>query len=141
MIDFALVTLDGTKFKHEVYEVIVPTPDGYMAILPGHIPIVSLVSGGAVSVRKNPKDRDEQLEVYAVSGGVINVEMNYVRVLVDTADHSDEINEQAASAAVTAARKLVAEAKDQVELNKAREMLGREATRLGVAQLRRHKHQ
>ncbi len=140
MIDFALVTLDGTKFKHDVYEVIVPTPDGYMAVLPGHIPLVSLIEAGAVSVRRSAHDRDEQLEVYAVSGGVINIDNNQVRVLVDAADHSDEINEQAAHEAVDAAQKLLAEAKDQVELDRARALAEHQAARLHVAELRRRHH-
>jgi F-type H+-transporting ATPase subunit epsilon len=140
MIDFALVTLDGTKFNQEVYEIIVPTPDGYIAVLPHHIPLVSLVTGGVVSVRQKSADRDDQLEIYAVNGGVINIEDNRVRVLVQEADQSDEINEQAAREAHKVAMELYAAAKDQTELRKAQVMIEHEQARLHVAELRRRKH-
>ena len=140
MIDFALVTLDGTKFNQEVYEIIVPTPDGYIAVLPHHIPLVSLVTGGVVSVRQKSADRDDQLEIYAVTGGVINIEDNHVRVLVEEADQSDEINEQAAREAHKVAMELYATAKDQTELRKAQVMIEHEQARLHVAELRRRKH-
>lgn len=139
MIDFALVTLDGTKSKQDVYEIILPTPDGYMAVLPHHIPLVSLVSAGVVSVRSTAHTRDDELEIYAVSGGVIDIEDNHVRILVDEASASDDVNEQAAQAAYEAARRMLAEAKTQVELAEAQTMVDREAARLHVATLRRHK--
>ena len=140
MIQFSLVTLDGTKSDHEVYEVILPTPDGYMAVLPHHIPLVSLVSAGVVSVRPTAQTRDDELELYAVSGGVIEIEDNRARILVDEASASDEVNEQAAREAIEAARRMLAQAKTHVELADAQAMVEREAARLHVAELRRHKH-
>ena len=139
MIDFALVTLDGTKSKKDVYEIIVPTPQGYMAVMPHHVPLVSLVSGGVVSVRKNQGDRDEQLEVYAVSGGVIEVEDNHVRILVNEADQSEEVNEEAARKAHEEALALLAKATEKHELDKAQALVEHQAARLHVAELRRRR--
>lgn len=140
-IHFELVSLDGVKFSDDVYEIILPTPDGEIAVLPNHIPLVSLASPGVISVRRRLNDPDSQLEIYATNGGVIEVVGNTLRVLVDDADHADEINEQEAQKAFEKAQQLVKEAKDKVELGQAQSLMDRQAVRLKVAGLRRHHKQ
>lgn len=139
MIRFELVTLEGTKFSEDVYEVVLPTPQGYIGVFPFHIPIVSIACPGVISVRHKQTDRDDQMEYFATNGGVIEVEGNNVKVLADEADHEAEINEQEAQKAFEQAQKLRAEAKDQVELNQAQNLIDRHAVRLKVAELKRHR--
>lgn len=139
MIHFELVTLDGTKFAQEVYEVILPTPDGHIAVLPHHIPLVSLATPGVITIRHNQKDSDNKLEYFATNGGVIEVLDNVVRVLADAADREDEINEQEAQKAFERAQKMVKEAKTPVELSQAQSLMDRHTVRLRVAELRRRK--
>lgn len=139
MIHFELVTLDGTKFSEEVYDIILPTPQGYIGIFPHHIPLVSLASPGIISVRRNQRDRDDQREYFATNGGAIEILDNVVRVLVDEADHEDEINEKEAQQAFEKAQALRATAKDRLSLEQAQSSVDREATRLKVADLRRRR--
>lgn len=139
MIHFELVTLDGTKFGEDVYEVILPTPQGYIGVLPNHSPLVSIASHGVISVRRKPGDRDDQMEYFATNGGAIEILNNKVRVLVDEADHEAEINEQEALKSFERAEKLRSEAKDQVSLNEAQSLIDRSQVRIQVAQLRRRK--
>ena len=70
MIKFELVTLAGTKFSKEVYEVVLPTADGYIAIFPSHMPLVSIATPGVISVRHKLGDPEEKLEYFATNGGV-----------------------------------------------------------------------
>jgi F-type H+-transporting ATPase subunit epsilon len=139
MITFQLVTLSGTKFSEQVHEVVLPTADGYIAVFPNHMPLVSIASAGVISVRRKSGDDDAKLEHFAGNGGVIEINDNTVRVLVDEADHADEINEQEAKKAYEEARKLASEARDTVSLQHAQSIVDRQATRLRVAELRRHK--
>lgn len=139
MIHLVLVTLTGTKFDDDVYEVILPTLDGEIGVLPGHMPLFSVATSGVISVKRNPQDQEWQREYFAVSGGVIEVLDNTLRVVVDEADHAAEINEAEADAAHQRAQQLKAEAKDQVSLEHAQALVDRSAVRLQVAQLhRRH---
>lgn len=140
MIRFELVSLDGVKFSDDVYEIILPTPDGEIAVLPNHIPLVSLASPGVIAVRHKPNDGDSQLDYFATAGGVIEVTDNTLRVLVDEADHADEIHEQEAQKAFEKAQELAKQAKTKVELSHAQNLMDRHAVRLKVAGLRRHKH-
>lgn len=138
MITFNLVTLNGVKFGDLVHEVILPTPDGQIAVFTDHMPLVSLVSPGVISIRKKDKDPDDFMEHYATNGGVVEIGENHLRVLVDEADQPDEISAAEAQKALEQAQKLRAEAKDQVSLDTAQGLIDRQAVRLKVAGLRRH---
>lgn len=137
MIKFELVTLSGVKFGQEVYEVTLPTLAGQIGVLPGHMPLISVVTTGVIGVRHNASDRDSQVEYYATAGGVVEVKDNTLRVLVDEADASSEISEAEAQEAIKKAQDMLKNAKDQVSLDKAKAMMDRSAVRLQVAGLRR----
>ena len=140
MFRFQLVALSGTKFDDDVYEVVLPTLDGEIGVLEGHMPLVSVATDGAIMVRRNPRDADRDREFFAVSGGAIDITNNVLRVLVDEADHANDINEAEAEAAMERAKRMKAEAKDQVSLDHAQTIVDRSATRLQVAGLKR-RHQ
>lgn len=140
MFHFQLVSLSGKKFDGDVHEVILPTLDGEIGVLGDHMPLVSVATNGAVIVRRQPRDSDNEREFFAVSGGAIEVADNSLRVLVDEADHADSINQAEAEAAMERARKMKAEAKDQLSLDHAQALVDRQAVRLQVAGLRR-RHQ
>lgn len=139
MIRFELVTLDGSKFGEDVYEIVLPTADGYIAVFPEHMPLVTLATPGVISVRRKAGDPDTRLEYFATNGGVIEIGNNHVRVLVDEADREDEINEQEAQKAFDVAQNMQRQAGDRVSLEHAQALVDRQASRLRVAELRRRK--
>ncbi len=134
---FQLVTLRGTKVDQDVYEVILPTAAGEIAVFPGHEPLVSIAVPGAIGVRYAKGDADSKLDYFAVSGGVIEVTPESLKVLVDEADSGDDIVESESKVALERALKMRDNAKDQVELEKAHQLVDRHAVRLKVADLRR----
>ncbi|MEI6751022.1 MAG: ATP synthase F1 subunit epsilon [Candidatus Saccharibacteria bacterium] len=139
MIRFELVTLSGLKFAGDVYEVLLPTMEGEIGVLDGHMPLVSVATHGVVSVRRNSSDRDDMMESYATNGGVIEVKDNVLRVLVDEADHETDIDETEVQRAITEAKRLKSQAKDQVSIEHAQSLIDRHEVRLQVAGLRRRK--
>ena len=140
MVHLQLITLAGTKFDEDVYEVLLPTMAGQIGVLPGHMPLISVAQPGVISVRRGEHDLDIAMEHFAVSGGVVEVLDNTLRVLVDDADHAEDINEAEAQAAHERALKIKAEATDEVSLENAQKLVDRSAVRLQVAGLkRRHK--
>jgi F-type H+-transporting ATPase subunit epsilon len=139
MIHFELVTLDGIKFRKDVYEVMLPTPDGQIAIFQHHAPLVSQASPGIIAIRRQEKDDDDHLEYFATNGGVVEVLDNGVRLLADEADREDEINEQEAQKAYEQAQQLLRQAKDQIALDKAQNLIDRSRVRIQVANLRRRR--
>ncbi len=135
-----LITLLGTKLDRDVYEVIIPTTDGEIAVFPGHEPLVTVALSGALAVRYQKVDPNDALDYFAISGGVVEVSQTGVRILVDEADHGDDIIEAESKAALDRAVSMRDNAKDQVELEKAHQLVDRHAVRLKVAELRRRHH-
>jgi len=134
-----LTTLLGVKIDQAVYELIVPTADGEIAIFPGHEPLVTLAVPGAIAVRYKKTDDDSRLEYFAISGGIVEISQTAVRVLVDESDHGDDIIEAESRAALERAIELRDNAKDQLELEKAHQLVDRHSVRLKVAELHRHR--
>jgi F-type H+-transporting ATPase subunit epsilon len=138
-MDFELITLGGSKVNEQVYEVILPTADGEIAVFPHHEPLVSVASPGVIAVRRDKQHSDDRMEFFAVSGGIIEIGNNRVRVLVDEAEHGDDIVEAETRAALDRAFKMRDSATDQVELEKAHQLVDRHAVRLKVADLHRRR--
>jgi F-type H+-transporting ATPase subunit epsilon len=138
MIHLKLVTLTGVKLDADVAEVLLPTIDGQIGVLTDHMPLMTVATDGIISVRHNEKDQDSQMENFAAYGGVIEISNNNLRVLVDEADRADEINEAEAQKAYDRAQKMKAEAKDQISLENAQQLIDRQAVRIKVAELHRH---
>lgn len=136
-----LITLNGVRVDQDIYELMAPTLAGEIAVFPGHEPLVTLAVPGALQVRNKKNDVDSELELFAISGGIIEINPQSIRVLVDEADHGDDIIEAESQAALDRALKLRDEAKDQVELDRARQLIDRHQIRLQVADLhRRRRH-
>ncbi|HEV7454629.1 MAG TPA: ATP synthase F1 subunit epsilon [Candidatus Saccharimonadales bacterium] len=136
-MNFELVTLDGVKFKADAYSAILPTASGQITVLPGHEPLLTQLVPGIIIIRRNKSDADYHLEHYATYGGVAEIGKAGVRILVDEATHGDEINVAEAQKAHAEAARLLKDAKNQVELDRAQTMFARQAVRLEVAEIRR----
>lgn len=136
-MNLELITLTGTQLDQPAYEVVLPTVEGEIAVFPGHEPLIAVAVPGAISVRYNKADHDNKLDYFAISGGVIEITGTSVRVLVDEADHGEDIIEAESKAALDRAVAMRDTAKDQVELEKAHQLVDRHAVRLKVAGLRR----
>lgn len=139
MMHLQLITLEGVSVDTDIYELIAPTEVGEIAVFPGHESLVTLAAPGALAVRFEKKDKDSELEYYAISGGVIEINPGEIRILVDEADRGDEITEAETKEALERAQKLKAEAKNQVDLEKASQLIDRSMVRLRVAELHRRR--
>lgn len=137
MIHIELVTLTGVKLRESVHEVLLPTPQGQIAVFKNHAPLVSIAATGVISVRRKDNHTDDMMEHYAIDSGIIEIADDTVRVLVDEADKDSEVSTKEVEEALTRAKKMRAEAKDQVSLDKAQSLVDRQASRLKIADLKR----
>ena len=69
----------------------------------------------------------------------MEISQERIRILVDEADHGDDIIEAETKAALDRAVKLRDETDDQVEREKAHQLIDRHLVRLKVAELQRRK--
>ena len=132
-----LITLLGVKIDHDIYEIVIPTVDGEIGVFPGHEALVTVAKTGALTVRYHKGDPDDKLDFFAISGGVVEINQERVRILVDEAESGDDIIEAQSKTALERALKLRETAANQVELEKAHQLVDRHMVRLKVADLRR----
>jgi ATP synthase F1 epsilon subunit len=140
MIHFQLVSTRGTKFDGDVYEVLVPAQGGTIALFEDHMPLISACQPGVISVRKKPSDSDDDMESFATSGGVVQIDGKIVRFLSDEVTSSEELSEAEVEAAQKRAEELMANAGNQVALHEAKRMLQHTSAKLHVARMKRRKH-
>ena len=136
-MNLKLVTLGGVKLDETVYSVTIPTIDGEISVLPSHEPLVTVARDGVITVRRTKETQEE--EFFAISGGGVEIDQTGVRILVDEADHGDDIIEAETQAALERAIAARDNADDQIEREKAKQLIDRHLVRLKVADLQRHK--
>lgn len=142
MIRLKLITLHGVHFDDDVYEAVIPTKAGDIAIYGGHAPLLSVAAPGVIAIRKERSTKDADREFVAIYGGTIEVLNNEIQVLVDEVDTSEDISEAEAEKALKRAQELKVKAGDANSLAEAQSIIDRSTVRLQLAGLKkRHKRQ
>ena len=73
------VTPNGILFSGEVRSVVLPAFDGYMGVLPGHIPYVALLKRGILTLTS-----DYGIESFQIETGFAKIENDHVVVLAES---------------------------------------------------------
>ncbi len=107
-LDLHIVTPEREVLNEQVDEVVLPSVNGSMGVLPGHAPLMALMDIGQVEYRK-----DGKRTLLAVSGGFAEVGRNTVRVLADTCEAGDEIDVERARRARERGERLMDEARSE----------------------------
>ena len=89
-----IVSQDRTVFQGDVDIVVLPGAAGEMGILPHHAPVLTTLKYGIIKVRHNNKE-----ELFAVAGGVAEVQPTIITILADAAENIEEIDVVRAKAA------------------------------------------
>lgn len=75
--------------EKEVQEILVPSVKGYLGILPGHAPLISLLKAGVLKYRLKTKSAWEKL---ALGWGYVEVHQGDVRILAESAETKDTLD-------------------------------------------------
>lgn len=102
-----IVTPEAKVYTDTIDSVVVPTVEGEIGVLPGHIPLVTQVEHGELRVTK-----DNVTSFLAVGGGFAQIDGDRIRVLAEHAITEEKIDEHAVEAALKKAEQELAAAKD-----------------------------
>ena len=126
MINVIVITPEGISYSSQAESVSLPTTEGEITVLTGHIPIVTTLHPGMMTVRSSGEE-----QYFAVARGVVEVTGSSVRVLSDIADRVDSLDEQAVEQAKRRAEELLASKRtDDEGFAEATAVLDREFARL-----------
>jgi len=104
-----IVTPEARVYSDTVDTVVIPTVEGEIGVLPGHIPLLTQVEDGELRVTKG-----NTTEFLVIGGGFAQVEGDRVRVLAEHAINEEVIDEKAVEEALARAE---AQLKDAAHLD------------------------
>jgi F-type H+-transporting ATPase subunit epsilon len=90
-LHLTVVTPERKVVETEADEVQLPGSEGYLGILPGHTPLITLLKTGVLSYRSAGRSG-----AFAVSAGLAEISDDRVSVLADLAEGASEIDAAAA---------------------------------------------
>ena len=109
-IALKIVTPDAVAFNEPVDSVILPTTEGEMGVLPGHIPVLTQIEAGQLRVERNGST-----EMLAVDKGFAEVYSDTVAILTEAAIEVDKIDLSIVTEAQERAQKALDEADDSID--------------------------
>lgn len=130
-IRLEIVTPDRLLLSEEVDEVSIPGTEGYLGILPGHLPLLTMLGIGILSYRKG-----SEKQMFAVTGGFAEVLPDRVIVVADKVERPEEIDVSRARESKERAEGRLSSAQDSLDVERAMGSLLRATARLQVAQMR-----
>ncbi|AOS43988.1 ATP synthase epsilon chain [Lacunisphaera limnophila] len=102
-----IVTPEAKVYSDTIDSVVIPTVEGEIGVLPGHIPLLTQVEDGELRVTKGAAT-----QLLVVSGGFAQIDGDRVRILAENAINEEKIDEHAVEAALKRAEEQLREAKD-----------------------------
>jgi F-type H+-transporting ATPase subunit epsilon len=122
-----IVTPEARVYSDTIDSVVIPTVDGEIGVMPGHIPLLTQVDSGELRVTKGAETL-----LLAVSGGFAQIISDKVSVLAESAIEEQKIDEHAAETAMKRAEEAL-KAKDALDPAEIERLEG--VVRFSVAQL------
>lgn len=132
-LQLEIVTPERSVLTEQVDEVVLPSLDGYLGVLPGHAPLLAQLDVGEVSYRVG-----QQRKYLAISGGYAEVQRGAVSVLARTAESSEEIDLERARRAKEKAESAMKGDLPADQFRHIEVQLKRAISRIGVHQNRPH---
>jgi F-type H+-transporting ATPase subunit epsilon len=126
-IDVEIVAADRKVFSGTAGSVTIPGIDGYFGVLSGHAPLISALGIGIVELRAHEGSAPQ---LFAVSGGFVEVTPEKVTLLADAAETAAEIDAERARLAVERAEARLRETGPHIDITRAQAALHRAVNRL-----------
>lgn len=127
-----VLTPQSKVFSGEADEVLVPTVNGEIGILPGHVSLLTQILPGELQVKNGSK-----VQSIAIMGGYLEVNENVVNVLGDYAIRAEDIEVAKVEQAKTKAEKMKKDKLTQKEMVEIETSIRMNQLELKVARRRR----
>ncbi len=131
-LQLSVITPKKVVLEQEVDQVVAPTVEGEITVLPKHINLFSLLKEGIITLRSHNK-----VESIAIGAGYLQTDGSKIRILVSRAYGQGEIDEKLTEKALADARAILAKSKDTAERRDASALLRRSTVDLKLLKRRR----
>ena len=127
-IDLQIVTPDRRIVQEQVDEVEIPGAEGYFGVLPGHTPLLAALAVGELWYRKG-----QEKVFLSIAFGFAEVLPDRVTILARIAERAEDISIERAESARKRAEERLAQAKSDIDYERARVALTKSIARLQVS--------
>ena len=129
-----IVTPEDRVYSDTVDTVVIPTLEGEIGILPGHIPLLTQVADGELRVTKGSETKG-----LVVGSGFAQIDGDRVKILAEFAINEAQIDEKAAEKAIQRAEDALKgkEKLDPAEIERLESLVRFSVAQLGVKRKRR----
>ena len=134
ILTLEIITPEKVVYKDEVDEIVAPTLDGEIAILPNHINLLTQINPGELIIKKGSSNQS-----LAITGGFLEVNNNKVSIVANYAIKAGDIETARAQEAKKRAEKIMSEKATDNELKIAQGELIKSILELKVAAKRRRR--
>jgi F-type H+-transporting ATPase subunit epsilon len=128
LFSLKVLTLEKSFYEGEVNSITAPGSEGYFGVLAHHAPLIATLRPGKLVV--NGGDGGEN--VYAVSGGFLEVSENCVTLLADAIECEADIDLKRAEEARARALERIRSKRADVDLARAEAALSRALNRVAI---------
>ncbi len=136
-LQISIVSQEKSLFSGSACSVSATGMVGELGILPGHLPLLTILAPGQVRV----KLASGKEELFWVSGGILEVQPNQVIVLADSADRAADLDEAAVRSAKKHAETHLQNAKSNFDFSRAAAELAEITAQLkAIERLRESRH-
>ncbi len=128
-----IVTPSGTQEEYSVRHLRAPGEEGDFGVLPGHLPFMTALRIGQIRL-----DTEQGRDIWATTGGFVEVTGDHVTILAENAEKSDRIDLERAKAARERAFGRLSERATDLDIERAMLALARALNRIKAAGEARH---
>ena len=121
-----IITPNGTFSMEEVEYLRAPSIDGLFGVLANHIPAIIAIGVGEIKITIDGKD-----ELYATSGGYVDIKKESVSLVLETAEEASSIDIKRSEEALSRAKQYLKNS--DKDLDKARQSIEKAKIRIAVA--------
>jgi len=124
-----VLTPERTVFEGEIVHLEAPGSEGFLGVLAHHAPLLTALRSGALTLR----EESGRTQVFALSGGILEVSDNQATILADAAERPEEIDVSRAESARERAERRLAQRTPDIDVARAEGALARAMNRIRVA--------
>jgi F-type H+-transporting ATPase subunit epsilon len=106
-----IITPEKVIYKDEVSEIVAPTINGEIAILPNHVDLLTQIRPGELIIKKGTNQQS-----LAITGGFLEIQKNKVSILAEYAVKAQDIEVAKAMEAKKRAERMLSEKSTDREL-------------------------
>ena len=121
-----IITPNGTFSMEEVEYLRAPSIDGLFGVLANHIPAIIAIGVGEIKITIDGKD-----ELYATSGGYVDIKKESVSLVLETTEEASSIDIKRSEEALSRAKQYLKNS--DKDLDKARQSIEKAKIRIAVA--------